>query len=76
VAAEVEVLKVLSVGVKVAVNTCLPVTGGFHKHVALLFGYEPEVTRSLQVLILLPPTKKRTLPATFIVTVIVSTTPL
>jgi len=38
VGAEVEALKVLSVGVSVAVSTCLPVTAGLHEQVAVLLG--------------------------------------
>ena len=38
VVVEVDVLKVLSVGITRAVRFCLPLTGGFHEHVAEKFG--------------------------------------
>ena len=38
VRADVLELKVLSVGVRVAVSTCLPVTAGFHEQVAEVLG--------------------------------------
>ncbi len=38
VRADVLALKVLSVGVRVAVSTCLPVTAGLHEQVAEVLG--------------------------------------
>jgi hypothetical protein len=38
VLADVAEVKELSVGVMLAVKFCLPVTGGFHEHVAEKFG--------------------------------------
>jgi hypothetical protein len=76
VASEVTVVNELFVGVILAVRLCLPVTGGFHEQVAEKLGELPVVKRAKQLVILFPPTKNRTFPATSEVTVIVVVIPL
>jgi hypothetical protein len=76
VVSDVTVVNELFVGVILAVRLCLPVTGGFHEHVAVKLGELPVVDRDLQLEILFPPTKKRIFPATSEVTVIVVAMPL
>jgi hypothetical protein len=76
VASEVTVVNELFVGVILAVRLCLPVTGGFQEQVAEKLGELPVVERAKQLVILFPPTKNRTFPATSEVTVIVVVIPL
>jgi hypothetical protein len=57
VAADVAEVNELFVGVILAVRLCLPVTGGFHEHVAVKLGELPVVERAKQLEILFPPTK-------------------
>jgi hypothetical protein len=76
VASEVTVVNELFVGVILAVRLCLPVTGGFQEQVAEKLGELPVVERAKQLVILFPPTKNRTFPATSEVTVIVVVMPL
>jgi hypothetical protein len=52
--AEVLALKVLSVGVSVAVRNCRPVTAGFQAQTAVAVGAAPEVETALQLGIRLP----------------------
>ena len=59
----------------VAVIRWAPVTVGFQEQVATLFGEDPEVTRSLQLAILLPFAKKRTIEVVLTVTESVEATP-
>ncbi len=76
VVSDVAVVNELFVGVILAVRLCLPVTGGFHEQVAEKLGELPVVKRAKQLVILFPPTKNRTFPATSEVTVIVVVMPL
>ena len=65
-----------SVGVNVALKTCLLDTAGSQLHVAVKFGYEPEVGTERQFAILFPSMKNRTRPEVLTDTERRVTTPL